>query len=102
MRLCRVVEEDADTAQARELLQTLYAHVDEVSDKLEAAEQKTLRAHGRSESLVRREAASLRRELYETHRLIDGLHRRFPATRPPRRWPSHPARSIGPSSRQMR
>ena len=99
MRLCRVVEEDADTAQARELLQTLYAHVDEVSDKLEAAEQKTLRAHGRSESLVRREAASLRRELYETHRLIDGLHRRFPVTRPERRWHRHPARPMSAGQR---
>ena len=56
----------------------------------------------RSQVLARREAASLRQELYEAHRLIDGLHRRFPATRPPRRWPSHPARSIGPSPCQFR
>lgn len=95
MRRCRVVEEDADTAQARELLQSLYAHVDEISDKLEAAEQKTVRAQGRRENLVRREAASLRRELYETHRLIDGLHRRFPITSPERRWHNHAPRPMG-------
>jgi hypothetical protein len=28
----------------------------------------------------RRQAEMLRGELYETHRLIDGLHRRFPHT----------------------
>jgi hypothetical protein len=94
------VVEDADTAQARELLQTLYAHVDEISDKLEAAELKSLRTHGRSESLMRREAANLRRELYETHRLIDGLHGRFPATRPQRRWDGHTARPIGAGRHQ--
>ena len=94
--------DDADTAQARELLHCLYMQVEEISQKLEAAEEKSLYANTRIQVLARREAASLRRELYEAHRLIDGLHRRFPATRPPRRWPSHPARSIGPSSRQMR
>jgi hypothetical protein len=96
------VVEDADTAQARELLHTLYAHVDEISEKLEAAERKCLRAHGRSESLVRREAAGLRRELYETHRLIDGLHGRFPATRSQRRWDGHTGRPIGAGRHQSR
>ncbi|MBV9512948.1 MAG: hypothetical protein JO280_02725 [Mycobacteriaceae bacterium] len=87
------MDQDADVAQARELLHYLYAQVDEISNKLEAAEGKRLRAHGRTASFVRREAAGLRRELYEAHRLIDGLHHRFPATRPPRRWPAHPSRS---------
>jgi hypothetical protein len=96
------MREDADTAQARELLHCLYMQVEEISQKLEAAEQNGLRAHTRSQILARREAANLRRELYEAHRLIDGLHRRFPATWPPRRWPSHAARSIGPSPRQLR
>jgi hypothetical protein len=32
----------------------------------------------------RREQAELRRDLYEAHRLIDGLHRRFAETLPPR------------------
>lgn len=102
MRRCRVVEEDADTAQARELLHALYAHVDDVSDRLEAVERKSVRAHGRSESVVRREAAGLRRELYETHRLIDGLHRRFPVTRPDRRGHNHAVRPIGPGRHHAR
>jgi F0F1-type ATP synthase membrane subunit b/b' len=96
------MREDADTAQARELLHSLYAQVDEISQKLEAAEAKFRREDGRAQSSVRREAARLRRELYEAHRLIDGLHRRFPATRPPRHWPAHPARSINASARQSR
>ena len=94
--------EDADTAQARELLHTLYAHVDEISDKLEAAERKSRRAHGRGGSLVRREAAGLRRELYETHRLIDGLHGRFPVTRPQRGWDGNTARPVGAGRHQAR
>jgi hypothetical protein len=32
--------------------------------------------------VARRGVASLRHELYEAHRLIDGLHRRFPDARP--------------------
>jgi hypothetical protein len=34
--------------------------------------------------------ASLRHELYEAHRLIDGLHRRFPDARPRRMARSRP------------
>ncbi len=83
------MEEDADTAQARVLLHSLYAQVDEISEKLEVAEAKSRQAHGRRQGFVRREAAGLRRELYEAHRLIDGLHGRFPSTRPPRRWEAH-------------
>ena len=38
---------------------------------------------GRAETRRKDPIASvLRRDLYETHRLIDGLHRRFPATAP--------------------
>jgi hypothetical protein len=94
--------EDANTAQARELLDSLYTHVEEISEKLEAAEEKGERAHGRSGSVVRRQAASLRRELYEAHRLIDGLHGRFPATRPPRRGEGHHARSTNVLGRPRR
>jgi hypothetical protein len=96
------MREDADTAQARQLLHFLYAHVDEISQKLEAAEDRCRQENGRNQSRVRREAAILRRDLYEAHRLIDGLHRRFPATRPPSRWAAHPPRSIGTSARQFR
>jgi hypothetical protein len=34
------VIDDADTAQARELLQSLHAHVDEISKKVESAESR--------------------------------------------------------------
>ena len=91
--------DDADTAQARELLHCLYMQVEEISQKLEAAEEKSLYANTRIQVLARREAASLRRELYEAHRLIDGLHRRFPVTRPERRWHRHPARPMSAGQR---
>ena len=39
--------------------------------------------------VARRRVASLRHELYEAHRLIDGLHRRFPDARPRRVAGSH-------------
>jgi hypothetical protein len=78
------VIEDPDTAQARELLQSLNAHVDEISKKVESAEIRTRRAQGHAALIARRRVASLRHELYEAHRLIDGLHRRFPDARPRR------------------
>jgi hypothetical protein len=78
------VIDDADTAQARELLQSLHAHVDEISKKVESAESRTRRAQGHAALIARRRVASLRHELYEAHRLIDGLHRRFPDARPRR------------------
>jgi hypothetical protein len=78
------VIDDADTAQARELLQSLHAHVDEISAKVESAEGRTRRVQGHAAVVARRRVASLRHELYEAHRLIDGLHRRFPDTRPRR------------------
>ena len=78
------VIDDADTAQARELLQSLHAHVDEISKKVESAEGRTRRVQGHAAVVARRRVASLRHELYEAHRLIDGLHRRFPDARPRR------------------
>jgi hypothetical protein len=83
--------EEADAAQARELLRHLYAHVEEISEKLEAAEWKARETQRRGENLARRESATLRRELYHVHRLIDGLHGRFPGTRPQRRWQTRTA-----------
>ncbi|WP_353360583.1 hypothetical protein [Mycobacterium sp.] len=76
--------DDADTAQARELLQSLHTHVDEISRKVESAESRTRRVQGHAAVVARRRVASLRHELYEAHRLIDGLHRRFPDARPRR------------------
>ena len=64
--------DDPDTAQARELLQSLHAHVEEISKKVESAEGRTRRAQGHAASIARRRAASLRHELYEAHRLIEG------------------------------
>ncbi len=78
------VIDDPDTAQARELLQSLHAHVDEISKKVESAESRTRRVQGHAALVARRRVASLRHELYEAHRLIDGLHRRFPDARPRR------------------
>jgi predicted RNase H-like nuclease (RuvC/YqgF family) len=78
------VTDDADTAQARELLQSLHAHVDEISKKVETAETRTRRVQGHAAQVARRRVASLRHELYEAHGLIDRLHRRFPETRPER------------------
>ena len=84
------VIDDPDTAQARELLQSLHAHVDEISKKVESAEIRTRRVQGHAAAIARRRVASLRHELYEAHRLIDGLHRRFPDARPRRMASSRP------------
>jgi predicted RNase H-like nuclease (RuvC/YqgF family) len=78
------VIDDADIAQARELLRSLHAHVDEISKKVESAESRTRRMQGHAALVARRRVANLRHELYEAHRLIDGLHRRFPDARPRR------------------
>ncbi|MET0698924.1 MAG: hypothetical protein ABWY93_04600 [Mycobacterium sp.] len=73
--------EDAGAAQARALLKELHGHVAELSQKIEAAEGRGHRASIRGAALDRRAHNTLRRELYEAHRLIDGLHRRFPEIR---------------------
>jgi Mg2+ and Co2+ transporter CorA len=78
------VIDDANIAQAKELLQSLHAHVDEISKKVESAENRTRRAQGHAAVVARRRVTSLRHDLYEAHRLIDGLHRRFPEARPRR------------------
>jgi hypothetical protein len=77
------VTDDVDTAQARELLQALHRHVEDISHKLELVEGRTHAVQGRAAAAARRRAADLRREFYEAHRLIDGLHRRFPGSRMP-------------------
>jgi hypothetical protein len=73
--------DDAGTAQARALLAELFDHVAEISHKIEIVEHHR-RSSARGASLDRRQHSELRRELYEVHRLIDGLHRRFPQTDP--------------------
>jgi hypothetical protein len=74
------VIDDAGSAQARAFLSELYGHVSDIAHKLEAADERNRRARGtnRRDPIV----GALKRELHETRRLIDGLHRRFPDTTP--------------------
>jgi len=73
---------DPNLAQARLLLASLWEHVGDTSRKIEAAEARVQRMTPGTGPHVqyRRQAEMLRRELYETHRLIEGIHRRFPDT----------------------
>ena len=91
--------DDAGCAQALALLRELYQQVDDVSSRIEAAERRGGRASVRGAAQDRRHQAALRRELYEVHRLIDGLHKRYPQTTPrPERTPvgvSGPGLSLG-------
>lgn len=71
--------EDAGAAQARALIRELRDHVEVISRKIEKCERRR-QVSVRGEAHGRRIQSALRRELYETHRLIDGLHRRYPET----------------------
>lgn len=72
--------DDVGAAQARALLRELHRHVDDISHQLEAADDRNRYAHQRGISRRDPSAGILRRDLYEVHRLIDGLHRRYPET----------------------
>ena len=72
--------DDAGTAQAHVLLRELYEHVSDLSQRLEAADERNRRARRRGTVGRDLTASALRREFYEAHRLIDALHRRFPDT----------------------
>lgn len=74
------VAEDAGGAQARMLVGLLRDEITEISDKLKAPDSDVHRRteHGHHQRV--RRAAVLRRQFYEAHRLLDGLHRRFPET----------------------
>jgi hypothetical protein len=76
-----MIEEPA-IAQARLLLDALREHVAEISEKLQGAERNNRNLRSSSTVSDQRRTAGLRRELYEAHRLIDGLHKRFPEVRP--------------------
>jgi hypothetical protein len=76
-----MVEEPA-VAQARLLLEALHEHVAEISEKLQGAERNNRNLRSRGSAAEQRRTAELRRDLYEAHRLIDGLHNRFPEVRP--------------------
>ena len=77
--------EDAGSAQARALLGELYGHARGISHKLEAADERNRRARARGTSRRDPIASTLRRDLHETCRLIDGLHRRYPDLAPRQR-----------------
>ncbi|HEV7422735.1 MAG TPA: hypothetical protein VGO30_23300 [Mycobacterium sp.] len=72
--------EDTGAAQARALLREMYEQVAAISNRLETAESRDARTSVRGATHDRRQRSALRGELYEAHRLIDGLHRRFPET----------------------
>lgn len=70
-------------AQARVLLTSLYESVDELSLSIAKAEQRLrhtpcLVASARHQ---RKRVSAMRKDLHKAHRMIDGLHRRFPASR---------------------
>lgn len=77
------VSEEVSVAQARLLLAALYDHVNEVTQAAAAVERRLATAIAYPGALAhqRQRAATLRKDLYEAHRLIDALHQRFPATR---------------------
>ncbi len=60
----------------------IYELPSEDQHKLEIVDARNRRARARGNARVDPRAGDLRRELYEAHRLIDGLHRRFPETSP--------------------
>lgn len=72
--------DDPDVEQARVLLANLWEVVGDTSRKLEAVEGRVGRGarHVRPSIQDSRRSSELRRELYETHRLIDRLNARFP------------------------
>ncbi|KAA0101051.1 hypothetical protein CIW49_05960 [Mycolicibacterium sp. P1-18] len=74
--------DDVEAAQARALLEELRVQVEKVSRKIEIIERRNQRRSARGIAHVHRQRSELRRDLYEAHRLIDGLHRRYPQTRP--------------------
>ena len=76
------MSDDAEVEQALSLLRELDAQVERVSRKLEIVERRNRRTSARGIAHVHRQQSELRRDLYEAHRLIDGLHRRYPETLP--------------------
>jgi hypothetical protein len=85
--------DDPDVAQARLMLANLWDVVGDTSRKLEALEgQGRVNRPTRSPVHNSRRAADLRRELYETHRLIDRINARFPGAAA---FLRHPEQSAG-------
>lgn len=77
--------ENISVAQARVLLTSLYEHVNEISlsiAKVERQLQHSTRVYSLRHHRLR--IQGMRKDLHEAHRLIDGLHRRYPGAREPR------------------
>jgi len=74
------MSDDAEALQARTLLKELRDQVEKVSRKLEIVERRNQRRSARGIAHIHRQQSELRRELREAHRLMDGLHRRYPET----------------------
>lgn len=95
---CKDVQviEDASVAQARTLLASLYEHVDEVVQTMTKAEHliRHTPRHSATHRHHRLRAAAMRKSLYEAHRLIDGLHDRYPTTRDVRQSLQRPQSQI--------
>lgn len=85
--------EEASVAQARTLLASLYEHVNEVSTTMAKTEHliRHTSRHSTTHRHHHRRASAMRKDLYEAHRLIDGLHHRYPATRDTQ-WAPPPSR----------
>jgi hypothetical protein len=69
--------EDAGVAQARLLLALLQEQITEISGEIEAAQGDGPRSQPGGQ-VGRSREDPLRRQLYEAHRLIVALYRRFP------------------------
>ena len=79
------MDNDAGVAQAQKLLTALNQQINDISQKLEVIEARGRHQSVRGALCDQKQRNELRRDLYEAHRHIDGLYRRFPETRPHRR-----------------
>ncbi|WP_236737568.1 hypothetical protein [Mycobacteroides franklinii] len=86
------VIEDPSVAQARVLLTSLDEHIDTLTQSIGKVEHRLRHTpqHTASWRHLRHRMAAMRNDLHEAHRMVDGLHRRFPASRAVRASTSHP------------
>ncbi len=89
--------EDPQVAQARQLLKALDAQICDISERLDSLAQR----RGRSPHYDPRPQRALRALLDEAHRHVDGIHRRFPETRPERAGSSSRHRAPGDRAAAM-
>lgn len=86
------VIEDPSVAQARVLLTSLDEHIDTLTQSIGKVEHRLRHTpqHTASWRHLRQRMAAMRKDLHEAHRMVDGLHRRFPASRAVRASTSQP------------